>query len=346
MQVRGVFANPNADRRLDITLYGEQQLADYAEMMDWFGYSGCQMMETSYSYGVFGSVAAFQSWQKRLAKAVRENGQELSLWVWAAQFSGFNWRDPDVLAVTVPSKGAFEDPATRRIFEKYYDHYADLAPLADLLIGHFYDPGVLADRDGRFQVHETARTEVQGPEPAAPHGHRLLGRRAGIHAAADRRRFSGLPAARNRFPDGSRRSREASPAGEAARPATRHLGLVPDRVRNRSARLHVCQYPRSQRRLSAYPTGRHRHASRCLLVGDGRPSSQQYLLDVRRRTVAVEPGWRSSRIARGAGARHLGSQRRSGGAQGPGTDRRCSQRADLGNLLVDHASVPHRHRSA
>ena len=165
LQVRGVFTNPHADRRLDITLYGEQQLADYAEMLDWFGYSGCQMMETSYSYGVFGSIAAFQSWQKRLAKAVRENGQELSLWVWAAQFAGFNWRDPDVLAVSVPSKGAFEDPATRRVFEKYYDHYADLAPLADLLIGHFYDPGVLADRTDVFKYMKLLEQKCRARNP-------------------------------------------------------------------------------------------------------------------------------------------------------------------------------------
>ena len=188
LQVRGVFANPNADRRLDITLYGEQQLADYAEMLDWFGYSGCQMMETSYSYGVLGSIAAFQSWQKRLAQAVRENGQEISLWVWAAQFAGFNWRDPDVLAVTVPATGAFEDPATRRVFEKYYDHYAELAPLADLLIGHFYDPGVcprlahalpgdfhiqIGRRCLRYQLRELRITQAIPPVGQVGNGGRL-----------------------------------------------------------------------------------------------------------------------------------------------------------------------------
>ena len=38
--VRGRFVNPDADRRMDITRYGQRQLADYAEMLDWFGFSG------------------------------------------------------------------------------------------------------------------------------------------------------------------------------------------------------------------------------------------------------------------------------------------------------------------
>ncbi len=165
LHVRGVFVNPRADRRLDITHFGERQLADYAEMFDWFGYNGCQLIETSYSYGVFGSTEAFQSWQKRLAAAVRDNGQEVSLWVWSAQFSGFNWYDPEVLAVNVPAKGAFEDPATHRMFEKYYDHYAELAPLVDRVFGHFYDPGILADRADVFKYMRLLEQKCKARNP-------------------------------------------------------------------------------------------------------------------------------------------------------------------------------------
>ena len=165
LYVRGAFVNPRADRRLDITLYGDRQLADYAEMLDWFGYSGCQLMETSYSYGVFGSIEGFHSWQERLARAVRDNGQEVSLWVWSAQFSGYNWYDPEVLAVRVPAKGAFEDPATRRVFEKYYDRYAELAPLVDRVFGHFYDPGILADRTDVFKYMRLLEQKFKAGNP-------------------------------------------------------------------------------------------------------------------------------------------------------------------------------------
>jgi hypothetical protein len=168
--VRGVFVNPQADRRMDITRYGEEQLADYAEMFDWFGYSGCQLIETCYSYGVFGSAEGFQSWQKRLATAVRSNGQEVSLWVWSAEFSGFNWYDPEVVAVRFPARGAFDDPPTRRIFEKYYDHYARLAPLVDRVLGHFYDPGRLQDRADVFKYMRLLEQKFKAVNPKVEMG--------------------------------------------------------------------------------------------------------------------------------------------------------------------------------
>jgi hypothetical protein len=168
--VRGMFVNPHADRRLDMTLYSDRQLADYVEMMDWFGYSGCQIMETSYSYGVFGSIEGFQDWQRRLALAVRANGQQVSLWVWAAMFSGMNWNDPQVLAVDVPRSGAFDDPATRAVFEKYYDHYARLAPLVDRVFGHFYDPGVLTDREDVFKYMRLLEEKFKARNPGVQMG--------------------------------------------------------------------------------------------------------------------------------------------------------------------------------
>jgi hypothetical protein len=122
-------------------------------------------METSYSYGVFGSIEGFQDWQERLARAVRDNGQEVSLWVWAAEFGGYGWRDPEVAALTVPKKGAFEDPATRRVFERYYDGYAKLAPLVDRLFGHFYDPGVLTDRNDVFKYMRLLEERFKARNP-------------------------------------------------------------------------------------------------------------------------------------------------------------------------------------
>ncbi len=149
-QVRGAFVNPYADQRVNIWLCGDEQLAKYVEMFDWFGFSGLQLLETSYSYSLFGSPEAFQDRQKRFAKLAKENGQNISLWVWAAEFNGYGWIDPDVSYTPVAGKSAFDDPKVRHGFEKYYNHYAELAPYVDRLIGHFYDPGNLKNQQDVF----------------------------------------------------------------------------------------------------------------------------------------------------------------------------------------------------
>ncbi|MEW5977344.1 MAG: hypothetical protein AB1898_16255 [Acidobacteriota bacterium] len=165
-QVRGAFVNPYADNRMNIWLYGDQQLARYVEMFDFFGYGGVQLMETSYSYSVFGSPEAFQARQRILAQLAKQNGQEVSLWVWAAEFNGYGWIDPDVTYTPSPGKSAFEDPAVRRGFEKYYDHYARLAPYVDRLIGHFYDPGHLENQQDVFDYMRLLEKKFRDKNPA------------------------------------------------------------------------------------------------------------------------------------------------------------------------------------
>jgi hypothetical protein len=163
--VRGAFVNPYADNRMNIWLYSDTQLADYIEMLDWFGYSGAQLMETAYSYSVFGSPDAFQARQKTFAKLVRENGQNVSLWVWAAEFNGYGWIDPDVVYTPMSGKSAFEDPTVREGFERYYNHYANLAPYVDRLVGHFYDPGHLKDQNDVFSYMRLLEQKFKQKNP-------------------------------------------------------------------------------------------------------------------------------------------------------------------------------------
>jgi hypothetical protein len=148
--VRGVFNNPNADKRLNVWLYSDKQIADYVNMFDAFGFSGCQLMETVANYSILGSAEAFQDRQLKFAKAIRENSQDLTLWVWAAQFNDFGWFDTSV--TYTPQKGftAFTDPKVHAGFEKYYNGYAKMAPYVDMLIAHFYDPGSLKNRADVF----------------------------------------------------------------------------------------------------------------------------------------------------------------------------------------------------
>lgn len=145
--VRGMFTNPYADKRLDIYKFSKGQLSKYVDMYDWFGFSGAQLLEVAYTYNSFGSVEAFHDWQKTMMSLLRENGQEVSVWVWAAQFTGYGWKDPSVVYSPQDGKTAFEDTDVRRSFEKYYDYYAELAPYADRFIAHFYDPGMLSEWD-------------------------------------------------------------------------------------------------------------------------------------------------------------------------------------------------------
>jgi len=148
--VRGIWQNPNADKRLNVWVYSDQQVADYVAMFDSFGFSGCQLMDTVSNYAVLGSADAVQGQLKIFARALHRNGQDVTLWVWAAQFNDYGWFDPEITYTPEKGKTLFEDPKVRAGFERYYDGYAQLAPYVDLLIAHFYDPGQLKDRSDVF----------------------------------------------------------------------------------------------------------------------------------------------------------------------------------------------------
>jgi hypothetical protein len=163
--VRGAFFNPWADARMDVFRFSTDQLQRYVAMFDAFGYSGVQLLETSYSYGVFGSPEAFQDRQRVLARAARALGANVSLWVWAAEFSSYGWTDAEVVYQPQKGKTAFDDPAVRRGFEKYYDLYARLAPDVDRLIGHFYDPGQLSDRQDVFRYMRLLEQKFKAANP-------------------------------------------------------------------------------------------------------------------------------------------------------------------------------------
>jgi hypothetical protein len=168
--VRRSFTNTNADKRNNIWLYGQTQLSAYVDMFDWFGFSGVQLMETVANYGILGSPASFQDRQKLLATAARKNGQDVTLWVWAAQFNDYGWKDPDV--VYTPEKGvsAFEDAAVRSGFEKYYDLYSNLAPYVDMLIAHYYDPGMLKNKDDVFNYMKLLFEKFKNKNPKIDFG--------------------------------------------------------------------------------------------------------------------------------------------------------------------------------
>jgi hypothetical protein len=163
--VRGYFVNPNADKRLNVWNYGDRQITDYVAMYDAFGFSGAQLMDTALGYAVVGSVDGYQDRIRKFAKAADARGQDVTLWVWAAQFNDYGWFDPDVAYKPAPGNLAFDDPKVRATFERYYDGYARLAPYVDLLIAHFYDPGQLTDRADVFKYMRLLHDKFKAQNP-------------------------------------------------------------------------------------------------------------------------------------------------------------------------------------
>jgi hypothetical protein len=163
--VRGTYVNPYVDQRGNIYKFSERQQAKYVEMFDWFGYNGTQLIEASLSWSYFGSMESYHDQLKKLARMARENGHQVTFWVWAAQFNDYGWVDTDLVYKPSAGQTAFDDPQVRKGFEKYYDHYAEMAPLVDRLIGHFYDPGQLSNRQDVFSYMRLLESKFKAKNP-------------------------------------------------------------------------------------------------------------------------------------------------------------------------------------
>ena len=163
--VRGTYVNPYADQRVNIYKFTDPQLSHYIEMFDWFGFSGAQLIEGANSWSYAGSVEAYQDELKKMARMARDNGQQVTLWVWAAEFSHYGWVDTDLVYQPSAGHSAFDDPNVRKGFEKYYDYYAEMAPYVDRFIGHFYDPGELSNRQDVFNYMRLLESKLKAKNP-------------------------------------------------------------------------------------------------------------------------------------------------------------------------------------
>lgn len=164
-RVRGAFRNTDVDPRFDIYSYSHARLEKYIEMMDWFGFSGCQLTETCAQYAAFGQIDSAQDWLGQAMGIIKEQGQDVSLWVWAANFYGFGWRDQDSIYHVKEGQRAFQDPHIRSIFERYYDGYVKHADKIDRLFGHFFDPGELKDREDVFDFMRLLEAKAKAKNP-------------------------------------------------------------------------------------------------------------------------------------------------------------------------------------
>lgn len=145
-QNRGYISNMAASLLVDFMCFSRRQLKEYVKMVKLCGFTGIQVTDICSAWRANGSWERVHDQMKTLADLLHEEGMRFTVWVWAAEFSDHGWKDADaVYAASTPGTPAYDDPQVRATFEKYYDIYADLAPYADRVIAHFYDPGRLPD---------------------------------------------------------------------------------------------------------------------------------------------------------------------------------------------------------
>ena len=145
---RGYISNMSTSLINDFMSLSNRQVRNYAEMIKACGFTGIQVMDMCTAWRASGSWETVHDKFKVLADACHGIGLKFTVWCWAAEFSGHGWTDPDAVYRNAdPSKPACEDPRVLSVFNRYYDIYADLAPYADRVIAHFFDPGNLTDME-------------------------------------------------------------------------------------------------------------------------------------------------------------------------------------------------------
>ena len=145
---RGYISDMSVSLLNDFMCLSDRQLENYAAMIKECGFTGIQLMDICAAWRASGSWENVHDKFKSLADAAHEIGLNITVWCWAAEFSGHGWTEPDAVYRNAdPSKPACEDPRVLALFNKYYDIYADLSPYADRVIAHFFDPGNLTDAE-------------------------------------------------------------------------------------------------------------------------------------------------------------------------------------------------------
>ena len=143
---RGYVSSMSVSLVNDFMCLSERQIKNYALMMKECGFTGIQVVDICAAWRASGSWENVHDKFRVLAEACHGVGMKISLWCWAAEFSGHGWNEPEaVYRNAEPSKPACEDPRVLEVFNRYYDIYADLAPCVDMVIAHFFDPGNLSD---------------------------------------------------------------------------------------------------------------------------------------------------------------------------------------------------------
>lgn len=169
-QNRGFFTNFSVSRKNDLMLFSDEQIRSYVRMLKSFGFTGMQVTDGCLCWRTYGSYKFVHSQFRRYAEALHEEGMTFTLWVWAANFTGHGWNDPDVKYRAADGKKAYDDPEVFASFDRYYDIYAETADCTDLLIAHFRDPGELTDPDDIFAFTRLLEKKFRDRNPSVRMG--------------------------------------------------------------------------------------------------------------------------------------------------------------------------------
>lgn len=164
---RGYISNMQTSLLVDFISFSDRQIAQYVKMLKACGFTGIQVTDMVSAWRASGSWEMVHDRLKLLAHEAHKNGMQFTVWCWAAEFSGHGWHDPSVVYENAdPQKPACEDPRVLAAFHKYYDIYADLAPYADRVIAHFFDPGRLKDMESILFFTRLLADKFRAKNPA------------------------------------------------------------------------------------------------------------------------------------------------------------------------------------
>lgn len=145
---RGEYYSPYTSLQTEILSFSDDQIYQYIKTMKYCGFTGIQVTDMCSAWVAYGGYEFVHNKLRYMADVAHSMDMNFTLWVWAAEFTGYGWVDEDVSYYDdAISTFAYENPKAIAAFDKYYSIYAELADCSDRVIAHFHDPGNLKNQD-------------------------------------------------------------------------------------------------------------------------------------------------------------------------------------------------------
>lgn len=128
----------------EVLSFSDDQLYQYIKTMKYCGFTGIQVTDMCSAWAAYGGPEFVHERLRYMADVSHSLDMKFTLWVWAAEFTGYGWVDNMVSYYDKDlSEFAYENPQALATFDKYYSIYAELADCSDRVIAHFHDSGNL-----------------------------------------------------------------------------------------------------------------------------------------------------------------------------------------------------------
>ncbi len=168
---RGSYYTADTSLKSELMSYSDDQLYAYVRMMKYCGFTGIQVTDMCSTWAAYGGYEFVQERIRFMADVAHSLGMKFTLWVWGAEFNGYNWVDDSVAYYDYEkSMYAYDNPAAVATFEKYYSIYAQLADCTDRVIMHFNDPGKLTTSEDVGYFSKMLRDKFYAVNPQVDFG--------------------------------------------------------------------------------------------------------------------------------------------------------------------------------